>query len=366
MDDFLRRLDDLHRRLGAQERLEHSGGTASVPNNLIVYSGTPTAGQVVQFSGLGAQGTVQNAGFAGSAVVKYTGVPVAGNMPYWTGNGTVADSGIGTSTLPRYSGTPTAGAITYWTGAGTVAHGSITYSHSSGTPTLAATSAAGMHLYDDGGNPGISIKDGGFVGIRIATPDADLHVHMDTNENVWIDDGGTGGISRIVAINDAGNTTVPLWLQGSRISVMATAGAALGVNVNVPLADVHINLATNRNLWVDDGYTGSLVRLVPVNDAGGLIAMAIHTANLTIDATAVGIGAVTAPQGQLHVDQDSTTAAVPVLILDQADLSEEFIEFTATVGAGNPIDTAAIGTYYGKVRVNVTGVGYKYIALYNT
>lgn len=80
----------------------------------------------------------------------------------------------------------------------------------------------------------------------------------------------------------------------------------------------------------------------------------------------MGVGGLTAPAAQLHVDQASTTAAVPVLLLDQADLSEEFIEFTATVGAGNPIDTAAIGTYYGKIRVNVTGVGYKYIALYNT
>lgn len=69
---------------------------------------------------------------------------------------------------------------------------------------------------------------------------------------------------------------------------------------------------------------------------------------------------------QLHVDQASASGVIPVLLLDQADLSEEFIELTTTVGAGNPIDAAAIGTYYGKMRVNVTGVGYKYIALYNS
>jgi len=67
----------------------------------------------------------------------------------------------------------------------------------------------------------------------------------------------------------------------------------------------------------------------------------------------------------MHVDQASTTAAVPVLILDQADLSEEFIEFDSTVAAGNPIDTAAVGTYYGKVRVSVNGT-FKYMALYNS
>ncbi len=79
----------------------------------------------------------------------------------------------------------------------------------------------------------------------------------------------------------------------------------------------------------------------------------------------VGIG-LAAPAAKLHVDQLSTSAAIPVLYLDQADLSEEFIEFASTVGAGNPIDTAAIGTYYGKLRVRVAGVGYKYIALYNS
>lgn len=78
----------------------------------------------------------------------------------------------------------------------------------------------------------------------------------------------------------------------------------------------------------------------------------------------VGIGTTTA-SAQLHVDQSSATSAQPVLLLDQADLSEEFIEFTSTVGAGNPIDTAALGAYYGKVRVNITGVGYKWMALYD-
>lgn len=75
--------------------------------------------------------------------------------------------------------------------------------------------------------------------------------------------------------------------------------------------------------------------------------------------------AITTPLGQAHVDQSSSTAAIPVLVLDQADVSEEFIEFDAAVGTGNPIDTAAIGTYYGKIRVSVNGT-FKYIALYNS
>jgi hypothetical protein len=75
-----------------------------------------------------------------------------------------------------------------------------------------------------------------------------------------------------------------------------------------------------------------------------------------------GINALS-PAAKLHVDQDSTTGAKPTLYLDQADLSEEFIEFNTTIGTGNP--TEAIGgkslttTHF--VRVTITGVGYRYI-----
>lgn len=84
------------------------------------------------------------------------------------------------------------------------------------------------------------------------------------------------------------------------------------------------------------------------------------------NAGGVLIGTATDSGGKLQIDQSSTTGAIPVLRLDQADTSDEFIEFVSTVGAGLAIDTAAIGTYYGKVRVSVAGVGNKFIALYNT
>lgn len=81
-------------------------------------------------------------------------------------------------------------------------------------------------------------------------------------------------------------------------------------------------------------------------------------------AGSLGVGVVF-PLAKAHIDQLSTTAAIPTLSLDQADLSEEFINFITSIGAGNPIDTAAIGTYYGKVRVAVNGT-FKYMALYNS
>jgi hypothetical protein len=51
----------------------------------------------------------------------------------------------------------------------------------------------------------------------------------------------------------------------------------------------------------------------------------------------VVIGASTA-LGKLHIDQSSATGAQPVLYLDQADISEEMIEFNTTIGVGNAIE----------------------------
>jgi hypothetical protein len=46
----------------------------------------------------------------------------------------------------------------------------------------------------------------------------------------------------------------------------------------------------------------------------------------------VGIG-TSSPSAQCHIDQSSTTGAEPVLYLDQADVSEEFIRFVGTAAA---------------------------------
>ncbi len=45
----------------------------------------------------------------------------------------------------------------------------------------------------------------------------------------------------------------------------------------------------------------------------------------------LGVGISTGALGKVHIDQSSDTGAIPVLHLDQADISEEFIEM-----AGSP------------------------------
>lgn len=53
------------------------------------------------------------------------------------------------------------------------------------------------------------------------------------------------------------------------------------------------------------------------------------------DAVGIGIGV---PTAKLHIDQSSASAAIPVLTLDQADISEEMFEFISTIGTGNAIE----------------------------
>lgn len=55
----------------------------------------------------------------------------------------------------------------------------------------------------------------------------------------------------------------------------------------------------------------------------------------------VGTGAVSA---QLHVDQAESGGSQPVLLLDQADVSEEMIEFATTIGTGNAIEAVGAKT----------------------
>jgi hypothetical protein len=67
--------------------------------------------------------------------------------------------------------------------------------------------------------------------------------------------------------------------------------------------------------------------------------------------------------GQITANQTSTTAAIPPLYLNQADISEEMIEFNTTIGTGNAIE--AVGsktlTVTHFIKVNIGTVGFRYL-----
>ena len=78
----------------------------------------------------------------------------------------------------------------------------------------------------------------------------------------------------------------------------------------------------------------------------------------------VGIGQST-PLGKLHVTQEDSAAAVPVLVLEQTDVDQDMIELTATVGTGNAVEAVAAKTLTTThfVKVTLTGVGVRYFPI---
>lgn len=84
-----------------------------------------------------------------------------------------------------------------------------------------------------------------------------------------------------------------------------------------------------RSVFNDDGTSYSDFLIKGDNDNNNFI--------VDVSADAVGVG-IAAPTAKLHVDQTSTTGAKPVLYLDQADVSEQMIQFETTIGTGNAIE----------------------------
>jgi len=84
---------------------------------------------------------------------------------------------------------------------------------------------------------------------------------------------------------------------------------------------------------LDVGINANEVALVWNSENSELLFGTNDVQRMTIKETGlVGINAV--PSGQLHIDQSSDSANIPVLYLDQADISEPFILFRGTANVG--------------------------------
>lgn len=275
-----------------------------------------------------------------------------------TGGGTIATGGF-TLTVAANS-TINGSVVGNMTGSGTVATGGNTL-------TVGGTSTINGSVVGNMTGSG-TVATGGFTLTVPATGTAAL---LGTAQTFSAANTFSAGITTAVQTRISGTNVIDLkpGTAGS-IEVLDITTPTSNKNVGVRLLPSGTATQSQIEMWNDsDTSNGGRVNISANGDAlqfepavsgtGTTITKIVFASGDTI------IGGTT-PAGQLHVDQSSTTGAKPVLVLDQADLSEEFIEFVGTVGAGNSIDTAAIGTYYGKIRVNVSGVGYKYIPLHNT
>ena len=267
-----------------------------------------------------------------------------------TNSGTLAFSGAGyTLTIPKTGtvpvGTGTAGRIAEW----------VTDANTVQASTLAKTGAGVLTL-------------AAAANYTLTVPATGTAALLGT-ANVFTAAQGIE-IPAAVALS-LFNTSAPSASGGSFLGVghKDTAASSSGDRLGGFLIAGMISAVSTSNSL---GFVGYADGNWGVGDAPGRLEIqttppgqSARVTRLTIKSSGnIGIG-TTLPSAQLHVDQSSTTGAKPTLRLRQADLSEEFIRFDTTVGAGNPINTTALGAYYGRVRVWVEGVGAKWLALYD-
>ena len=186
--------------------------------------------------------------------------------------------------------------------------------------------------------------------------------------------------------------------QATHIEV-ASAGAV------VPPAGTVLSLENSTNAYITglvtgDDYFGLISGFVADNDNGQLLYFNSSVAGernwkATVNAVGIatfksngfivdteGVGAIPGvPRGTVDITQGNNAGAVPALYLEQADVDEAFAAFNGSVTAdltGNISTQNNNGSHtiadcsgpkenwqhYGMLKVNIAGVGYKWIPLY--
>lgn len=189
---------------------------------------------------------------------------------------------------------------------------------------IRALTSSGLRFEDDAGNLGIELADGGIVSLHRVTTSTTL-------------------------------------LRQSALLKITTSGAAADGFGPAFFFDFNDSDTSGSNpigaigaVRAGADNNGDLVFYTYLSGAGS------EAARMTKDGRVV-VGATVAA-GKVHIDQSSTTAAIPVLVLDQADVSEPMIEFETTVGTGNSIEAkgakALTTTHFLKVKLPDNSIAY--------
>ena len=198
----------------------------------------------------------------------------------------------------------------------------------------------------------VRITNDGKVGIGTTGPGAKLHIDSTTSAKSLLElsRSSTSDAIKITNFNGTNqafnfSSTYDDWTHTIPLMSFLTTQTRIGIG--------YADLTTSN---------GTLL----VNGTVGIGTLSVGTAALAIMSGNVGIG-VTAPLAKLHIDQSVADAAIPVLSLDQADISDGFINFigaTAASAAG-PISSWTTGnSIQGFVRVEINGVQ-RWIAHYS-
>lgn len=167
------------------------------------------------------------------------------------------------------------------------------------------------------------------IGLGTATPQDLLHIFGDQGSGllrVQGDSVTSGHYTGLEFVMSTDETTIPK----SAVYFERTGGSGVGT----------LHLAV-------DG----------VVDANPVV---LGDAKLSIDTNGyIGIGITTGMAGQVHIDQSSTSGAIPVLVLDQADVDEDYLKIIGT--SDTNVDRALVdavnfstpGSIVGWLKINV-------------
>ena len=168
---------------------------------------------------------------------------------------------------------------------------------------------------------------------------------------------------------DQRNSLAHMFLLGGTEKVRIDSTGNVGIGTTAPDGILELNMGTNKQFRMsyndadgsatdyskmEVGSNGNLtVTTVDSDGAAGHIAL-MPDGN-------VGIG-TTGPTAKGHIDQSSATGAIPVLKLDQADVSEQFIHFVgesttdATQSLVDAADMTTPGAIVGWYKIYVEDV----------
>lgn len=218
-----------------------------------------------------------------------------------------------------------------------------------------AVDGDGLALYDDGGNLGVIIKDGGSLIVNEDIGlDQDLVIGDSAGHPVLFLAESSSQYGRI----EWNDEYLRLGTRRGAIvdeTTLVLKNGLVGINETAPGAQLHVKSS-------GAAVIGQIIELAATPTAN---AFEINTNGagggdlVVVDASGkLGINATT-PAGKAHIDQPSDTGAIPVLVLDQADISEGFINF---IGSDRGVITGATNSV-ASVRAELGGTVYR-LALY--
>lgn len=168
----------------------------------------------------------------------------------------------------------------------------------------------------------------------------------------------TGAITTMRSLSVAGTLTAV-----GVLTVTTFAGGVFSVTVND--ADVTVTDLISLQILRPTQTAGTIgtVYGLKVQDMTANTEFAIHSGTGKVyHNDRVGIK-ITSPTGQLHVNQSSSTGAIPSFHLEQDDVSEEFVRYTGQAAAATltqslvPVAAVASFTVNGYLKINIQDEG---------